>query len=154
MDDQLTPRDLAIALEPLALLPNAPALTEALYGFLLGLFREEGVTGEELRAAVVETLKTETFWPGPAALMKAIKMRRGEQQFAADQLIDDRERRRRSDSRRLLDLVAEADAVLYDRIVCAMREDMLAQDAVHELGVLEEVRKILKAAGVPTEGAA
>ncbi len=71
-------------LKPTALLANAPKLDGELYGFLLAVLVEEGVTQDELRAAIVEVVKSSEFWPGPAKLL-ALVQRHREASYAARQ---------------------------------------------------------------------
>ena len=68
----LTEESVVVAFAPMALLPGAPVMTEALYGAVLGLFVGAGVTEAELRQAVVDVLSVEKFWPSPAVLIERV----------------------------------------------------------------------------------
>jgi hypothetical protein len=72
----MTPESVVVAYAPMALLPGAPAMTEALYGAVYTLLTSEGVSQGELRQAVVDVLKSETFWPAPAKLLERIAANR------------------------------------------------------------------------------
>lgn len=82
----LTPEAIRVALKPLALLANAPALDADLIAVLAGLLVSERVTQQELAGAVASVLKTETYWTAPSVLLervKAARIRRARQRSAA-----------------------------------------------------------------------
>lgn len=84
----LTEQSLAQSIAPLLMLPGAPDV-QVFGPSLLALLQTEGVTIEELRAAVTSALKTESYWPAPALLLQRITRAREQAYKAREQAVLD-----------------------------------------------------------------
>lgn len=97
----------------------------------------------ELQRAVDELVDTQQRFPAIADVLDVIHRHRSA-----------RSKRLRDDSRRLLTFLERHAPELYDQIAVAADDERLAQDVARDLGLVDQVRDVLRRQGVSYESRA